>query len=274
MFEISDRLFDAIFVRPPPSNYDQCVSSHSARDTIDVTLAKRQHRDYISILKESKGLQVIELQPLTNLPDSVFVTDPAILGLETCIIGRFGERSRREENQAIANELRDYGDLVGEIRQIRSPGTMEGGDILVTEEQIFAGVRSKGKSIGAMRTNSEGVRQLRKYSKLSIRQVKSNTFHLLCACSHLHGKEILLAPEVLSPDSFRGYKFVSVPREELYASEVLYLGEERVMIPAGYPRTARKLKEGGYDPIEVDLSEFYKGDGGVSCLSAPVYKML
>jgi dimethylargininase len=85
---------------------------------------------------------------------------------------------------------------------------------------------------------------------------------------------LLLAPETLSPNFFPGFKFVTVPQEEVYASEALYLGEGRVMIPSGYPNTSKNLKNAGYKPVEVDLSEFYKGDGGVSCLSAPVYKSL
>jgi dimethylargininase len=242
------------------------VSTNPDRNTIDVTLAKRQHRNYVSILKESKNLKVIELPPLRGLPDSIFVTDPAILGISTCIIGRFGETTRRGENQALIKDLRAYGSMVGEIKTVQDPGTMEGGDILVTEQQIFAGEST--------RTNLEGVKQLAKYSKLKVQPTKSHTFHMLCACSYLTSNEILLAPEVLPENLFPGFKFVTAPKDELYAAEALYLGERRVMIPAGYPRTAKNLKDSGYKPIETNLSEFYKGDGGVSCLSAPVYRSL
>jgi len=266
-----DRLYDTILVRPPCDNYNLCVSTNPARETIDVTLAKRQHKDYTSILRESKGLEVIELPPLQDLPDSVFAYDPAILGVGTSIIGRFGEKSRRGENEALLNELANYTSKVGEARRVKEPGALEGGDILVTENRIFAGFRPDSESA---RTNIEGVNQLAKYAKLEVQPVRSHTFHFLCACSFLRDREILLAPDVLSPTLFPGFKFVNVPQEELYASEALYLGAERVMIPSGYPRTAKNLKNAGYRPIEVDLSEFCKGDGGVSCLSAPVYKTL
>jgi len=266
-----DRLYESIFVRPPCDNYNRCVSANPSRETIDVTLAKRQHKDYTSTLKETKDLEVIELPPLRELPDSVFVTDPAILGVGTCIIGRFGEKSRRGENEALLNELTNYKSKVGEARRVKEPGTLEGGDILVTRDQIFAGFRPDTESA---RTNVEGINQLAKYAKLGVQPLRSHTFHLLCACSFLRDREILLAPDVLSPTLFPGFKFVNVPQEELYASEALYLGAERVMIPSGYPRTAKNLKNAGYRPIEVDLSEFCKGDGGVSCLSAPVYKTL
>ena len=266
-----ERLYDSIFVRPPSDIYAKCVSTNPDRDTIDVTLAKRQHREYVSVLKESRNLDVIELPSLPNLPDSVFAADPAVLGVETCIIGRFGEKSRRPENDALAQDLSNYRNRVGEIRRILDPGTMEGGDVLVTESKIFTGFRPNSEST---RTNIEGIRQLAKYSKVRVQQIESSTFHLLCACSFLRGRDLLLAPETLSPNHFPGFKFVNVPQQEVYASEALYLGEGRVMIPSGYPRTSKNLKNAGYSPVEVDLSEFYKGDGGVSCLSAPVYKPL
>ena len=261
-----DRLYDLIFVRPPADSYSQCVSTNAASDAIDVTLAKRQHKNYVSILKEAKNLRVIELPTLPELPDSVFVTDPAILGLGTCIIGRFGEKSRRRENPALVKDLGRYGNMVGEIRRVQEPGTLEGGDILVTENRIFAGEST--------RTNRKGINQFAKCMKLKVRQVKSKTFHLLCGCSYLDDNKILLAPNLLSPNLFPGFDFVVVPKRELFAAEALYLGEKRVMIPSGFPQTARNLRSAGYKPIETDLSEFWKGDGGVSCLSAPVYNIL
>jgi dimethylargininase len=236
-----------------------------------VTLAKSQHRQYVSVLKEAGNLEVIELPVLQDLPDSVFQADPAVLGVGTCIIGRFGEKSRRPENHALAQDLARYRSKVGAIRRVEEPGTIEGGDILVTENEMFAGFRPDSET---PRTNIEGIKQLRKYSKLKVLQVRSNTFHLLCGCSFLRGREILLAPDTLSASFFPGFKFVLVPQDEVYASEALYLGEARVLIPAGYPRTSKNLKQAGYRPVEVELSEFYKGDGGVSCMSAPVYKSL
>jgi len=261
-----DRLYDVILVRPPSNSYKMCVSTNSARDTIDVTLAKRQHKDYVSILKES-NLEVIELPALDDLPDSVFAYDPALLGVKTCVIGRFGERTRRGENDALVTDLMNHGNRVGAMKFIREPGTLEGGDVLVTGKGIFVGEST--------RTNMQGVNQLTEYvSTLRVQPIRTSTFHLLCACSFLDDERILLAPDLLPSSSFAGFEFVFVPEKEAYASEALYLGEKKVLIPSGYPETTKNLKSAGYKPIETDLSEFYKGDGGVSCMSAPVYKIL
>jgi dimethylargininase len=262
---VMDRLFDVILVRPPSDSYKMCVSTNPARDTIDITLAKRQHKDYVSILRES-NLEVIELPALDDLPDSVFAYDPALLGVKTCVIGRFGETTRSGENSAVVTDLMNHRNKVGEMKFIQKPGTLEGGDILVTGKGVFVGEST--------RTNMQGIMQLTGYVSTQVQPIRTNMFHLLCACSFLDDSRILLAPDLLPPSSFAGFEFVLVPEKEAYASEALYLGEKKVLIPSGYAETAKNLRNAGYRPVETDLSEFYKGDGGVSCLSAPVYKTL
>jgi len=260
-----DRLFDLAFVRPPSENYTNCVSSNPERDKIDVTLAKAQHRDYVSVLKEN-GVDVIELEPLDDFPDSVFMQDPAILGNRTGIIGRFGEERRRGEENAYAETLCAHGDKVSDLRHITPPGTLEGGDIVVTDRGIFVGLSS--------RTNIEGIRQLTAFlSELTVNPISTKLFHLLCGCSYLSDGTMTIAPELVNPQSFPGFRFVTIPKDEAYACDALYVGNRKVVIPAGYGRAAGKMRDAGYTPLEVDVSEFYKGDGGVTCLSSPVYKL-
>jgi dimethylargininase len=261
-----DRLYDRILVRHPPDSYTRCVSTNPDRDSIDLTLAKRQHRDYVSILKES-GLEVIELPPIDDFPDSVFAYDPVLLGVKKCVIGRFGEKTRRGEEKALVKDLANHRGRVGQMFFIQEPGTLEGGDVLVTTKGLFVGEST--------RTNGQGIRQLTQcLTGVQVQPIKTSMFHLLCGCSYLNSNRILLVPDLLHPSLFPQFEFVTVPEKEAYAAEALYLGENRVLIPSGYPHTAENLRKGGYEPIETDLSEFCKGDGGVSCLSAPVFKML
>jgi dimethylargininase len=90
----------------------------------------------------------------------------------------------------------------------------------------------------------------------------------------LTNRDIIIANGMVDPRSFPDFHFITMPKEEIYACDALYLGERRVMIPSGFPRTAMKLKQAGYKPIEIEVSEFHRGDGGVTCLSSPVYKLL
>jgi dimethylargininase len=258
----TDRFFETVLVRPPANAYVKCVSTNPARTSIDVGLAKEQHRLYVSILRES-GLHVIELSPLERFPDSVFMQDPALLGSRRTLIGRFGEGSRRGEEKALRENLSDRRLDVGAVCFIEGPGTLEGGDVLITEHGLFVGE--------SQRTNRTGIKQL--FVCLDHLQVKTGLLHLLCGCSYLSQRTMMIAPDLVSPKSFPGFRFITIPLEEAYASDALYVGEGRVIIPSGFSKTVVKLRDAGYKPVEVDVSEFRKGDGGVTCLCSPVYKL-
>ncbi len=104
VIEELDRLFDLAFVRPPANSYIDCVSTDPDSSKIDVNLAREQHRQYVSILREC-GVKVVEMPPLEAFPDSVFMQDPALLGRSHAIMGRFGEAKRRGEEKAFTDEL-------------------------------------------------------------------------------------------------------------------------------------------------------------------------
>ena len=261
-----DRLFDLVFVRPPPDSYVRCVSANPRRTEINLGLAKEQHRQYVSTMRES-GVDVVELPPLEDFPDSVFVQDPALLGSQRSIMGRFGEETRRGEEKALFDELGNHRNEIGENRFVKEPGTLEGGDILVTDRGLFVGE--------SRRTNSNGIEQLAAYlSDSEVRRVKTDLLHLLCGCSYLSDGKMIIAPDLVSPSSFPGFEFVSLTFEEAYAADALYLGDGKIVIPSGFPEVSKKLEQAGYKGIEVDVSEFYKGDGGVTCLCSPVYRIL
>ena len=258
-------MFDLAFVRAPAKSYIDCVSTNPDSSKIDVKLAGEQHQQYVSILREC-GVKVVEAPPLEKFPDSVFIQDPALLGRSHAIMGRFGEAKRRGEEKAFADELYNCSIEVGNTEYVSHPATLEGGDIVVTENGIFVGESS--------RTNSAGIKQLATYlSEQVVTPVKTSLFHLLCGCSYLTDREMIIAPELLDTRSFPGFRFITIPKEETYACDSLYVGDGKVMIPSGFPEAAMKLKQAGYEPIEVEMSEFRKGDGGVTCLSSPVYKL-
>lgn len=260
-----DRLFDVSFVRSPSDSYVNCVSTNPDRTRIDVGLARKQHREYVSVMKGA-GVDVIELPPLERYPDSVFMQDPALLGCRRSVVGRFGEERRRGEEEMLIQALTDHKHSVGSVSYVEQPGTLEGGDIVVSERGIFVGE--------SPRTNTEGIRQLAKHlSGLDVKPVKTSLFHLLCGCSYLTDGTMIIAPELVDPEAFPGFGFVTVPKEEAYACDALYVGHGKVIIPSGFPRASKSLREAGYSPLEVDVSEFHKGDGGVTCLASPVYKL-
>lgn len=260
-----DRFFDTVIVRRPSESYGKCVSANPAKTSIDLRLAKDQHRQYVSTLREF-GIQVIELDPLESHPDSVFMQDPALLGTRRTVIGRFGENSRRGEEEALLGDLREREVDIGTVNSVRYPGTLEGGDVLITEHSMFVGE--------SQRTNLSGIQQLSAcLNNIEVRAVKTDLLHLLCGGSYLNRKTMIIVPDLVDPQAFPSFRFIMIPHEEAYAADALYLGERSVLVPSGFPQTLTKLREAGYRPVEVDVSEFYKGDGGVTCLCSPVYRL-
>ena len=146
-----NRFFETVLVRAPADSYVECVSTNPAKTTINLDLAKEQHRQYVSTLKDSR-LNVIELSPLENFPDSVFMQDPGILGSRQSVLGRFGETTRRGEVKALLEDLDDLRVDVGTMHSIGGSGTLEGGDVVITEQALFVGE--------SQRTNENGVKQL------------------------------------------------------------------------------------------------------------------
>jgi dimethylargininase len=201
---------------------------------------------------------------LEAYPDSVFMQDPALLGSRVSVVGRFGEAARLGEATALTEDLARTSAKVGELRTVSEPGTLEGGDVVVTDRGLFVGE--------SMRTNSRGIEQLAIFlNGQRVSSVKTPLMHLLCGCSYLSKGTMIIAPDLVRPELFPKFDFVKIPQDEAYAADALYLGQGKVLIPSGFPRTVARLKDAGYEPVEIDVSEFHKGDGGVTCLSSPVY---
>jgi dimethylargininase len=257
------RTFDKVFVRRPGKNYPRCLSDNPEKGTIDLHLALEQHRTYVSILKEN-GVSVEELNVADEFPDSCFMQDPALLTKEVLVVGKFGVASRRGEEAILEKEI---GQLLP-TRHIKGGGTLEGGDILMTHDSIFVGVSG--------RTNRAGIEQLAALMpKATVTPVKTPLNHLMSACSYLTDRSMAIAPDFFNNiNQFSGYKLVEIHREEMYASNMLYLGERRVAIPSGFPKALKSLEESDFKPVPVDVSEFRKGDGAVTCLSLPWYKTI
>ncbi|MFN3268516.1 MAG: dimethylarginine dimethylaminohydrolase family protein [Zestosphaera sp.] len=261
-----DRLYNSVVVRPPIKELIRCVSTHPLKDTVDYRLALKQHEDYVRVLQE-EGIEVYKLPQLEGFPDSVFIQDTAVVrsSVKRALISRFGAPSRRGEESSV----REFLSMMGfTITDVVEPATLEGGDVLVTGEGVvFVGITS--------RTNSNGVEFLRSFFKdLKVVAIPNNkVFHLLSAVNYVGNKTLVIVPEYVDPSYFNGFRLIRVALEEAYAANMLYLGNNKVLIPEGYPKTVERMRSEGYKVIEVDISEFRKCDGGVTCLSLPFYEV-
>ncbi|MCK0138496.1 arginine deiminase family protein [Aliiroseovarius sp. F47248L] len=227
--------------------------------TPDLDQMLKDHAHYIATLKKT-GAEVIELPPLDDLPDAVFVEDTALCLPEGAVLMRPGAPSRMGEVAHMAPALRN---LYDEVREISGPGHIEGGDILVTGREILVG-RSD-------RTDAAGVAEL---SGIvgdwghSLREVFTppGVLHFKTDCSLLDGETILSTKRLDASGCFEGYRVLQVADgEEAAANSIRF--NQFVLMPAGFPRTAEMLGKAGYDVVEINNSECAKLDGGMSCLS-------
>lgn len=253
-------MFTKAIVRPPGANYATGLTTVDL-GAPDLERALKQHEAYCDTL-ESCGLNVIRLAPDEDHPDSTFVEDTAVLTARGAVITRPGAPSRRNETDNIAPVIRDY---FSRVHLIEEPGTVDGGDICEAGEHFFIGV--------SLRTNEHGARQLAGFfesfgyssSLIDIRRV-SNILHLKSGLAYLGGGQLVLIDALRGLNEFSGYDLVCLDSSEDYAANCLEING-KVLIADGFPATRRELEHRGYQTIALDMSEYQKMDGGLSCLS-------
>jgi dimethylargininase len=234
-----------------------CELTYLSRVSIDVALARAQHKVYARILSDlGCTMAVVESDPA--LPDSVFVEDTAIVLDEIAVITRPGAESRRPETAAVARTLNIYRPLV----EIRSPGTLDGGDVMRVGKMIYVG-RSG-------RSNAAGIEQLRALTAeygYRVHDVEvSGCLHLKSAVSRIGPDTILLNPDWVSASDFKPLDVVTIDPTESHAANALLVGTDLVY-PNSFPRTRDRLLTLGYNVFSVDVFELQKAEGAVTCCS-------
>ncbi|MEU3614742.1 dimethylargininase [Streptomyces sp. NPDC006872] len=245
----------ALIRRPSPRLAEGLVT-HVEREKVDVELAQEQWETYADTLR-THGWETVEVDPADDCPDSVFVEDTVVMYRNVALIARSGAESRRDETIGVEEAVARLGCSVNWIWE---PGTLDGGDVLKIGDTIYVG---RGG-----RTNAAGVQQVRAaFEPLGAQVVAvpvSKVLHLKSAVTALpDGTVIGHIPKVDRPSLFP--RFLSVPEEA--GSHVVLLGGPHVLISAGAPKTAELLADLGHEPVVVDISEFEKLEGCVTCLS-------
>lgn len=247
-------------VRPPGDNFAQALSAQVPRPAINPGLARRQHGEYCAAL-QAAGLELIELPPDEDHPDACFVQDTAVIFGNLAVITRFGVESRQGEQDPVRQALMGH----KRLREIRSPATLEGGDVLIIGSRVFAGLSA--------RTNRAGFKQLRDLLELEGATVEalpvSAGLHLLSDCTYLDQGVLLATDSYAGLPAFTGLDLIRVPPREGRAANALAVGGH-VILPAGYPYITAQIQSRGFQVLPVSLSEFAKADGGVTCLSLPL----
>jgi dihydropteroate synthase len=243
--------------REPARSMESCELTYREREAIDAEVAARQHRAYCDVLR-SCGAEVVTLPRIDGLPDSVFVEDTAIVLDELAVLTRPGVESRRAEVEIIEPEIAR---LRRKVVRIEAPATLEGGDVMRVGRTLFVGFSS--------RTNFEGytaLQQLVAPHGYRVYPVELyDCLHLKTGCTALNNRMVLANPDMVDVDSF-GCEVLPVDEDEPFAANVLRVGNS-LLVGEEFPRTARMLADRGFDVRKVNVSEFAKAEGALTCMS-------
>lgn len=236
---------------------NHCELTFAERQPIDIEKAIGQHAQYEACLA-SLGIAVVSLPALPDSPDAVFVEDPAIVLDEVAIMTRMGAESRRGESESLAIAIARFRPL----RWIKTPGTLEGGDVVRVGSKLFVG--------RSARSNDAGIAHLAELLAPFGYVVQAidmqGCLHLKSACTSLGGDVVLANRAWLDLRPFEGLRVIEVAPGEPAAADVLAIGEA-IVIPASFPETAHVLERAGWRVLPIDVSELQKAEAGVTCMS-------
>lgn len=253
------RRFSKAIVRRPGNNFAKGISV-AGLGPPDYEKALDQHIRYCGVLKQC-GVEVMVLAEEPDFPDAPFVQDTAILAGEIAVISSFGAETRRGEEKKIQEILSEF----FEIKTIVPPGTLEGGDVVRVGDHYYIGI--------SQRTNEEGAHQL---ASLLSQEGFSSSFvpvktipHLSTGLSYIGNGWVLGVKEYAElPEIKKSFNLLTVDSDENYAANCLSVNDNLV-IPAGFPKTLAKIRELQHihNITELEMSEFQKMDGSLTCLS-------
>ncbi len=240
----------------PSPQMQSCVRTFVPDEAIDHALAARQHADYCQALRDCR-VQVVTLDVNANRPDAAFIEDTAIVLDELAVLCSLAPPTRRQEPAAIEPILSQY----REVRRIEPPATIEGGDVLRVGRTLLVGQ--------SRRTNAAGIAILAGLVApfgYEIRPVPvRGCLHLKTACTALPDGRLLVNPAWIDTSALPDFELVKIPDEEPWAANVA-LVHSNVLLSAAHDKTAALIHDLGFNVRTIDLCEFAKAEGGVTCL--------
>lgn len=249
--------FSKAIVRRPCPRISEGIRADPA-GPVDYASAIRQHDAYVAALR-FLGLDVTVLPADNDFPDSTFVEDVALCTPQFAILTNPGAASRNGEKNSMREVLLE---LFEHVDEMAPPGTLDAGDILMVGSHFYIGLSSRTNDAGADQMISILERYGRSASKVAI----SEMLHLKSGVSYLENNHLLVTGELANHTAFQNFHRIRVDPAEQYSANSVWINGT-VLVPAGYPLTHSRIRGLGYSTIELEMSEFQKLDGGLSCLS-------
>ncbi len=246
-------------VRRPGPRLPEGLLTHFRRSYVDVDVATQQWRGYVDAL-ERHGWEIIEVPPADDCADAVFIEDTIVMFDDLAVISLPGAPTRQPETIAVAETIARLGI---QSARIEYPGTLDGGDVLKVGSTVYVGLGG--------RTNPDGIAQLaahlRPKGATVVTVPVTKVLHLKSAITALPDGTIVGWPDAVDEDAMFP-KFLATPEES--GAHVVLLDNDHVLMAADCPRSAELYRSMGYQPVEVDIGEFQKLEGCVTCLSVRI----
>ncbi|HKY28011.1 MAG TPA: hypothetical protein VJM12_08705 [Pyrinomonadaceae bacterium] len=253
-------MFSQAIVRRPSANFENGLTTAGLGSPY-YTRALAQHADYCSALEQC-GLKLTYL-PLDEIhPDSTFVEDTAIVTERFAVVARPGAPSRLGEVSSMNDALAAF---YSTVYSIDEPGTLDGGDVCQAGNHFFIGISARTNEAGAQQLSEVVASFNYSASFMDIRHL-NGLLHLKSGMAYLGGNRLVAIDILAHEEGFCDYNVLFVPESEKYAANCVRVNDH-VLIAAGYPALETSLRHWGYEPLSLDMSEFRKMDGGLSCLS-------
>lgn len=250
-------MFTNAIVRTPCKNMIKGLTT-STEGPPDYLKALIQHKIYVDALKLC-GVEIATLPPNDKFPDSTFVEDAALLTPHCGIVTRPGAPSRRKETKSMKMVIEDYYE---DIEEVKSPGTVDAGDIMMVESHYYIGLSTRTNVSGA----EQIIKILNKYDMTGSTVPVSDMVHLKSGISYLENDNLVVTGEFINKPEFEKFNLIKIDDDESYAANCIWINDY-ILMAKGYPKAKKSIEQTGYKIIELGMSEFRKLDGGISCLS-------
>lgn len=224
---------------------------------LDADRAARQHRNYALALTAC-GAEVVTLEDNAGEADGVFLEDVAIVLDEVAVLATMGTEARQAEPGGVRGALEQH----RKVQPIEHPARIEGGDVLRIGRQLLVGLSKRTDAIGAQALAA--IAEPLGYTVTTVPM--HGCLHLKTACTALPDGRLLVNPNWIDTEALSGFEHIWIPPEEPWGANTLPLGQT-VLLPSANVETGELIQNLGFQVKSVDISEFAKAEGGVTCLS-------
>lgn len=238
-------------------NINQCELTYCEREQIDHAKACAQLEAYKYLLR-TLNVNLISMDAIDSSPDCCFVQDTAIVLDEICIVASMGAPSRAAETRSVEAVLSRF----RPVRRILPPATIDGGDVVQLGKRIFVGA--------SRRTNARGIARLTElvepFGYKTIPVDVNGGLHLTTGCGIVNDETVLLNPRWLDASAFKGLRQLHVAEDEPWSANTIRI-DSTVCIEQQAPKTFDQIQPYVENVVTLDISEFRKAEGSLSCLS-------